>query len=200
MAEQRLQSFLFADLSGYSSLTEREGDDVAADVAIRFAAEVSRLAAERGIELVKRVGDAVMLRGEDAGAVVRLGLALQSEVADRANLPQIHAGVHTGFAVERGGDWWGATVNIASRVATAAEAGQLLVTEATKEAAGDLAKTRLRGLGPQSFRNISSPIPVYDATSRSADPIGETVESSAPLKRRQRQGHLQLSLALPAAC
>ena len=165
MVQLRLQSFLFADLSGYSSLTEREGDDVAADVAIRFAYEVARLAAERGIELVKRVGDAVMLRGEDAREVVGLGLALHSEVAGQSDLPEIHAGVHTGFAVERGGDWWGATVNIASRVANTAEAGQLLITEATKAAAGDLAETRLRGLGPKSFKNISKPIPVYDATS-----------------------------------
>jgi adenylate cyclase len=200
MAEQRLQSFLFADLSGYSSLTEREGDDVAADVAIRFAAEVSRLAAERGIELVKRVGDAVMLRGEDARAVVRLGLSLQSEVAGKSDLPEIHAGVHTGCAVARGGDWWGATVNIASRVATAAEAGQLLITEATKEAAGDLGETRLRALGTRSFRNISSPIHVYDAASRSAGPPDDTIPSSFPSKGRLRPGHLQLRLALPIAC
>jgi adenylate cyclase len=200
MAEQTLQSFLFADLSGYSSLTEREGDDVAADVAIRFAARVSRLAGGQDIELVKRVGDAVMLRGEDAGAVVRLGLSLQSEIAGKSDLPEIHAGVHTGVAVERGGDWWGATVNIASRVASAAEAGQLLITEATKAAAGDLGETRLRGLGPKRFRNISSPIPVYDASSASVDPADDALDSSSSSKRRQHPGSLQLRLALPAVC
>jgi adenylate cyclase len=201
MAAQKLQSFLFADLSGYSSFTEREGDDAAADVAIRFAAEVARLAGERGIELVKCVGDAVMVRGEDAAAVVRLGLSLQRELGGKRRFPEIHAGVHTGFAVERGGDWWGATVNIASRVATAAEAGQLLITEATKAAAGDLGETRLRGLGPRSFRNISRPVAVYDAASRSAASDDGTVEVRSPSNRRPSRSQPQLRLApLPAAC
>jgi adenylate cyclase len=195
MAAQKLQSFLFADLSGYSSFTEREGDDAAADVAIRFAAEVARLAAERGIELVKCVGDAVMVRGEDAAAVVGLGLSLQRGLGGKRPFPEIHAGVHTGFAVERGGDWWGATVNIASRVATAAEAGQLLITEATKTAAApDLSDARLRGLGPRSFRNISSPVAVYDVTGTSAGP-DDAVEGTSTQPQRPRRAHLKPKLA-----
>jgi adenylate cyclase len=194
MAEQTCQSFLFADLSGYSSLTEREGDAVAAEVAIRFAAEASRLAEERGIELVKRVGDAVMMRGPDAAAVVRLGLSLQSEIAGKAGIPDVHAGVHTGCAIKRGGDWWGATVNIASRVATAAEAGQLLITEATKTAAGDLGEIRLRGLGSQAFKNISSPVTVYSASEPDAVLVSHTPARTA----RRRWGRRLLGLPLPA--
>jgi adenylate cyclase len=197
MTDATPQSFLFADLSGYSSLTEREGDVVAAEVAIRFAAEASRLAQERGIELVKRVGDGVILRGEDAGAVVRLGLSLQSEVAGEAGMPEVHAGVHTGFAVERGGEWWGATVNIASRVATAAEAGQLLITEATKRAAGDLGETRLRGIGPQTFRNISRPISVYAASEPGSDPPADAFAAGS--RWRRRLGQFRLRRAVPAA-
>jgi adenylate cyclase len=201
MAVQSLQSFLFADLSGYSSLTEREGDAAAADVAIRFAAEVARLAAERGIDLVKCVGDEVMVRGEDAAAVVRLGLSLQAELGGRQSFPEIHAGVHTGVAVERGGDWWGATVNIASRVATAAEAGQLLITEATRTAAAaDLSEARLRGLGPTSFRNISSPVSVYEVTSTSAGADHDGLEGTSTSSRRPRRTHLAPKLApLPVA-
>jgi adenylate cyclase len=194
MAAQKLQSFLFADLSGYSSFTEREGDDAAADVAIRFASEVARLAAERGIELVKCVGDAVMVRGEDAAAVVGLGLSLQRELGGKRPFPEIHAGVHTGSAVERGGDWWGATVNIASRVATAAEAGQLLITEATKAAAGDLGETRLRGLGPRNFRNISRPVAVYDAAGGGPPSEDAAADTSPPL-RRPRRAQLKPRLA-----
>jgi adenylate cyclase len=196
MAVQNLQSFLFADLSGYSSLTELEGDEAAADVAIRFAAEVARLAAGSGTELVKCVGDEVMVRGEDAAAVVRLALSLQAELGGRQPFPQIHAGVHTGVAVERGGDWWGATVNIASRVATAAEAGQLLITEATRTAAAaDLGEARLRGLGPRSFRNISSPVAVYDVTSTSAGPDDDVAEGISTASRRPRRVHLKPNLA-----
>ena len=46
-------------------------------------------------------------------------------------------GVHTGPAVERERDWFGATVNVASRVADLADADEVLVTRATFEAVGD---------------------------------------------------------------
>src|ERR671927_214614 len=64
---------------------------------------------------------------------------------------------------ELGGDWWGTTVNVAARVAAAAEAGQLLITEATKAAAGSLCPARLHGLGELHLKNISCPVRVYSA-------------------------------------
>jgi adenylate cyclase len=163
MADETHHSFLFADICGYSTLTERVGDDAAAELAIRFASRVAAMAAEHGAELVKRVGDAVMVRGEDAAETVRLGLRIHAELSADPSFPCIHAGVHTGPAVPRGGDWWGATVNVASRVASVAEAGELLITEATKCAASGLPGAQLRGLGQRQFKNISEPVRVYAA-------------------------------------
>jgi adenylate cyclase len=164
MAEQALQSFLFADLCGYSAITERVGDEAAAELAIEFASSVAALAAEHDAELIKRVGDAVMVRGSCARKTVELGLRIHSELTRKQGFPRVHAGVHTGVAVERGGDWWGTTVNLASRVANEAAAGELLLTEATKAAAGDLANANLRGLGARRFKNISKTVQVFAAT------------------------------------
>jgi class 3 adenylate cyclase len=142
---QTLHTFLFADISGYSRLTEVGGDEAAAELAIRFAAEAERIAREHGAEVVKRVGDAVMLRCDCATELIKLGLRLHAGLGARTPL---HVGIHTGAALERAGDWWGATVNVAARVADAAESGQLLITEATRAAAGELGDACLRGLGP----------------------------------------------------
>jgi adenylate cyclase len=166
MAEQ-LQTFLFADISGYSRLTEIGGDEVAAELALRFASEASAIAADHGTEFVKRVGDAVMFRGHIAAEVVRLGLRLNG---DLGGLPPIHAGIHTGVAVQRDGDWWGSTVNIAARVASEAQAGQLLITEATRSAVGQAGPARLQGLGTVHLKNISSPVGVYAASPMNAGP------------------------------
>jgi adenylate cyclase len=157
MNDGRLHTFLFADISGYSALTEQDGDEAAAELAISFASEVSRLAAEHGAELVKTIGDAVEVHCLDAAEAIALGLRLQS---DMVGLPPLHIGIHTGPALERGGDWWGATVNVAARVTASAGAGQLLITEATKQAAGAPART-LHGLGPLAMKNISAPLWVY---------------------------------------
>jgi adenylate cyclase len=156
---ENLHTFLIADISGYSTLTELDGDEAAADVAINFASEVSRLAAEHGAEVVKTVGDAAMVHCDSAADAIELGLRLHH---CPGVLPPLHAGIHTGPALERAGDWWGATVNVASRVANAAEAGQLLVTEAAKSAAGAPSHS-LRDIGPLFLKNISAPVRVYAA-------------------------------------
>jgi adenylate cyclase len=166
MAEQH-QTFLFADISGYSLLTEVGGDEAAAELAVRFASEAGAIASDHGAEVIKRLGDGVMLRGECAAEVIKLGLRLSCELD---GLPPIHAGIHTGAAVRRDGDWWGTTVNIAARIASEARAGQLLITEATRAAAGRTGCARLRGLGLVHLKNISAPVRVYAASSRRAQP------------------------------
>jgi adenylate cyclase len=196
MADETLHSFLFADICGYSSLTERDGDEAAAELAIAFACRVASMAAEHRAELVKRVGDAVMVRGEDAAETVRLGLRLHEELSVDPNFPCIHAGVHTGPAVPRGGDWWGATVNVASRLASAAEAGELLITEATKSAASELPGTQLRGLGPRRFKNISAPVRVYAAAPLHS--IRQVSPEDSGRAAGTRPGRRPLTSAIPA--
>jgi adenylate cyclase len=156
--EAKLHTFLIADISGYSALTELDGDEAAADVAIQFADEVSRLAVEHGAEVVKTLGDGAMIRCDSAADAIELGRRLH---CGSGVLPPLHAGIHTGPAVERAGDWWGATVNVASRVAAAAEVGQLLVTEAARRAAGFGASAGLSDIGPLFLKNISAPVRVY---------------------------------------
>lgn len=159
----RMHTFLFADLAGFTALTEHQGDDAAADLAVRFCEAASRLAREHGAQVVKRLGDAVMLRGEDAAETVRLGLRLSLGLSPADSLLPIHAGAHTGPAAERGGDWFGAAVNLAARVADSARGGELLVTEATVAAAGELPHVELESLGPQLFKNVAGATPVYSA-------------------------------------
>jgi adenylate cyclase len=160
--EVQLHTFLLADIAGYSSLAERSGDEAAAELAIRFAEEVSRMAEECGTDFVKAIGDAVIVHGLDAGATLALGMSLaEAGLGSRRGIPPIHAGVHTGPALSRAGDWWGTTLNITARVAAAARAGQLLVTEAARRAAGEPLGSRLRELGALHLKNISAPVRVY---------------------------------------
>ena len=158
---QTLHTFLFADLVGFTALAELHGDDVAADVAVRFGSEVARLAADHGAIPVKSLGDAVMLRAPEASEAMLLGTRLHDELGATAGLPPAHAGAHTGHAVERGGDWFGAAVNLAARVTCAARGGELLVTEATLAAAGSVPGVEVDALGPHSFKNVAGQTPVY---------------------------------------
>jgi class 3 adenylate cyclase len=170
-----LHTFLFADLVGFTALTELHGDDVAADVAVRFGSEAARLAAEHGATTVKHIGDAVMIRIEHAAEALLLGTRLHDELGVAAGLPPAHAGAHTGRAVERGGDWFGAAVNLAARVTCAARGGELLVTEATLAAAGAVSGVEIDALGPQAFKNVSGQTSVY-----SVRPAARRAERAVP--------------------
>jgi adenylate cyclase len=166
------QSFAFADLVGFTALTERYGDEAAADLALAFADEVSLLAAEHGAEIVKTLGDAVMIRCPDHCGAVRLALRILEELSDRRGFPAIRIGMHTGPAVERAGDWFGATVNLAARVTASAQAGELLITEATRAAiAAVQPAVTLHDRGTQTFKNVLSPLLVYAAASAGREPV-----------------------------
>src|SRR5215218_909266 len=157
-----VQTFLFADLSGFTALTEAHGDEQAADLVGGFCVAVRRLLAAHQAQEVKTIGDALMLRSADAAAAIRLGLCIVHDVGAQHGFPLVRAGMHTGPAVEREGDWFGATVNLAARVSAAASGGEALLTAATR-AAGRLVGTELRERGRWTFRNVTEPVPVYAA-------------------------------------
>jgi adenylate cyclase len=148
----RLHTFLFADLVGFTSFTARHGDEHAADVAIAFQRDVGALAAAHGCEIVKSVGDGVMVRGEDSGAAVALAKRIV-QLATASRLPAVRVGLDTGLAAQRGEDWFGSTVNIASRVTTAARPGELLMTERTRDAANG-AGLKLRARGRHGLKGL----------------------------------------------
>jgi adenylate cyclase len=161
MVEQELHTFLFADIAGYSLVADESGDEAAADLALHFVSRASCIAGAHGGEVVKCLGDAVMIHAGNAADAIRLALELIGEFSNDPALPALHAGLHTGPAVRRGDDWWGTTVNVAARIAAAAAPGQLLVTEASRLVAGHVPATSWRGLEPLRLKNIRVPVKVY---------------------------------------
>ena len=157
------QSFLFADLSGFTALTEAHGDEDAADLAAEFTGAVGELLPARDAHEVKTIGDALMLRVPDAAQAIYLGLEIVQRVGGQHGFPSIRVGMHTGPAVERAGDWFGATVNIAARVASVARGDEVLLTEPTRAAAGDLERVELRDWGRHALRNVAEPLRIFSA-------------------------------------
>ena len=167
-SEPAVQTFLFADLSGFTALTEAHGDKQAADLVGGFCVAVRRLLVAHQAQEVKTIGDALMLRTGDAGAAIRLGLCIVHDVGAQHGFPLVRVGMHTGPVVERGGDWFGATVNLAARLSAAASGGDALLTAATRAAAGEVEGVELRERGRWVFRNVTEPVQVYAAVRQGA--------------------------------
>jgi len=159
----RQHTFLFADLAGFTALTEAMGDEEGTDLVGGFCAAVRDLLPGHAAEEVKAIGDALMLRGDDAAQAVRLGLRVVNEIGGQHFFPTVRVGMHTGPAVERDGDWFGTTVNVAARVSGVAAGGEVLLTAETRDAAGTPRDVEFREHGRQSLRNVAEPMVLYAA-------------------------------------
>jgi adenylate cyclase len=166
--DERDPTFAFADMAGFTALTEAHGDERGAELAADFAELVDGLLIE-GAEAVKTIGDAVMLRCDSAEDAIELGVRILERAGARDRFPALRVGMHTGSAVERDGDWFGTAVNVAARVSGAAGGGEVLLTDATRRAAGDLDDIELRRHGERRFRNLTEPIALFQAIRRGAD-------------------------------
>ena len=126
----------FVDMTGYTRLTEELGDQEAARLATTLAALVEEISRTHGGRAIRWLGDGGLFYFEDVEAAFRAALEM-SERAPASGLPPTHIGVQAGPVVFRDGDVYGRTVNIASRIADQAEAGEILTSQETVERVGD---------------------------------------------------------------
>jgi adenylate cyclase len=122
----------FADLAGYTRLTEELGEEEALELVERFVSLVEESLPDDA-RVIKTIGDEVMIVGTDASALVDWAVGFQELVTERP-LPRI--GLHHGYALYRDGDYYGRAVNLASRVGARAAGGEVLVTRDVVAAAG----------------------------------------------------------------
>jgi adenylate cyclase len=161
MARHPAPTFVFADLAGYTALTEERGDQAAARLAREFRRTMCGLSREHGASQVKSMGDGVMIWAPDAGAAVSLAGRAVEEVGARPDLLPVRVGVHTGPAVMQGCDWYGSAVNVAARLAREAEPNQALVSAATHAAMRGQLQRRLVAPREIALRGVGQPISVW---------------------------------------
>ena len=96
-----------------------------------------------------------MLHIPDPGEAVLFGLRITHELMRGHGAPAVRVGLHHGPAVERDGDFFGATVNLAARVSAVAGGGEVLLTGHTAALAPDLEGVLYEPRGRQELRNVS---------------------------------------------
>jgi len=137
----------FADLAGYTRLTEEQGEEEAVGAVERFVEAVEHTLPEDA-RVIKTIGDEVMVVGSDPAALVDWAVGFQELMTERP-LPRI--GVHYGETMYRDGDYYGREVNLAARVAARSAGGEVVATRPIVEAAGPhleferIGEVRLKG-------------------------------------------------------
>jgi class 3 adenylate cyclase len=154
-------TFVFADLVGYTALTDQRGDEAAARLALEFRRTMCALSREHGASQVKSMGDGVMIWAPDAARAITLAQHTVEQIGSRDDLLPVRVGVHTGSAVMRGCDWYGSAVNVAARLATEAAPNEALVSAATRDAAHDAGAQSLIGRRELTLRGVARPVSAW---------------------------------------
>jgi adenylate cyclase len=156
-------TFLFADIAGFTALTEAHGDEQAADLVADFCKAVGAELPSFGGTQIKTIGDALMLRIEHPRQAVLLGLRIAHDALIGHGVPTVRVGMHHGRAIERDGDYIGATVNLAARVSAAASGGEVLLTAQTAALAPEIGGVLYESRGRQALRNVRDPVELVAA-------------------------------------
>jgi adenylate cyclase len=152
-AGRREVTVCFADIVGWTELSEEAEQERIGSVADRLGAMATDLLRPPA-RVVKMIGDAAMFVSPDTGPLLDLALDLVDAAEVDDEFPQLRAGLASGQAVGRWGDWFGRPVNLASRVCSRARPGSVLVTEPVADACGGdgyrfsaAGEKRLKGIG-----------------------------------------------------
>ena len=158
---ERVPAICFIDLTGYTRLTEERGDSVAAELAQRLSSMVERHSRRHGGTAVKWLGDGVMFHFPEPGHGVLAALEMV-EAAPALGLPSAHVGLHTGPVLFQEGDYFGRTVNIASRIADYARPGEVVVSQEVVDASDDEA-VRFTEIGPVELKGVAGTLLLHSA-------------------------------------
>ncbi len=159
-----LRAVMFTDIVGSTEMTARLGDAAALELVRVHDAIVRRALDAHGGREVKHTGDGIMASFDNVANAVRGGADIQRRFADyNANASEsltVRIGIHAGEPVEEFQDLFGATVQLAFRLCSQAEAGCIVVSGLVRELC-DEETARFIALGEQRLKGFPQSIPVY---------------------------------------
>ena len=192
MVREPVPTFVFADLVGFTSLSERCGDEAAARLAAEFRRSLSSLCRQHGAWQVKSMGDGAMVWAPDPGCAVELAVRAVHELGGRPDLLPVRVGAHTGPAIRRGGDWYGAAVNVAARLVKEAEPNEALISRSTRMGVRGKERWPLKYGGELTLRGVRHPIAVWRLPGQAPRALGcnecPSPSSSSPTRIWGRHG------------
>jgi class 3 adenylate cyclase/DNA-binding transcriptional MerR regulator len=158
---ERPPAMCFLDLTGYTRLTEEQGDEVAVELAGNLARIAQSTSQHHGGRPVKWLGDGVMFWFREPAEAVVAALEMV-ERTPAAGLPPAHVGIAAGPVVRQDGDYYGRTVNLAARVSARAGPSEVLVTTEVVESTSEGA-VRFDEVGKAELKGFSVPIVLHRA-------------------------------------
>jgi adenylate cyclase len=186
--ERRLAAILCADVAGYSRLMSADEEGTLAVLKSDRRELIDPLIAQHRGRIFKTTGDGLLIEFASVVDAVRCAVVVQQGMADRnANRPEperirFRIGINLGDVIHDEGDIFGDGVNVAARLQTLAEPGEICVSASVREQVGEKLPIGFADRGEHGVKNIARPVRVYRVDKRGeprADPANEA--ATAPL-------------------
>ncbi|AAS04824.1 MULTISPECIES: adenylate/guanylate cyclase domain-containing protein [Mycobacterium avium complex (MAC)] len=150
----------FADLVGFTRIGEAVSPEELGQLANRLAI-LARDVTVPPVRFVKTIGDAVMFVCPEPRPLLDVVLKLVEAVDTDNEFPRLRAGVASGTAVSRAGDWFGSPVNVASRVTAVARPGTVLVADSVWDVIGDNGEFSGSFAGARRLKGIKNEVKLF---------------------------------------
>lgn len=146
-------AILMSDLSGYTALTEVHGSFTAADLIDKYLKIVDDSLAGDA-RLIDRTGDAIMIVSTSPECILATSLQLLNKTHGEENFLQLHGGIHFGKVLKRNESYFGAPINLTSRIMNKAKPGTFLCSNDFVEVLTNKSFASFQSLGKQLFKNV----------------------------------------------
>jgi adenylate cyclase len=176
----------FADLVGFTALSQQLDDEDLAAVVDRFESTAYDVVSANGGRVVKMIGDEVMFAVDDIPRAVEVALLLSETYHDDESLSDVRVGLAAGPVLDREGDLYGPTVNLASRIVAIAYAGSVVVSAEVHNALAETDAYVFRSLRTRHLKDIGR-VSLY-AVRRRSDPFER---DSVVTRARRRRGAMR---------
>ena len=204
------RTFLLANIRGYSSFASMRGDEAAAALTDRFVALAQGVATQFGGVSVGNRGDEVLVAFESPRQAIRAAVAFQQALLEAtrtdSTLPvPAGLGLDVGEAVIVADGWRANAINVAARLCSIAEGGEIMATREVAHLAQAIDGIRYLPQPPARLKGVHEPVAavriVADAgdTARGFAQLGLTHAAAAPVYRRKGRGRAIVAAALLAA-
>ena len=174
--EGMIQTFLIADIRGYTHFSQEHGDEAAGRLAARFAGVTTEVIEARGGSVIELRGDEALCIFPTTRRAIRGAVDLQARFLAETNsdptLPlPVGIGIDTGEAVPVAGGFRGRALNLAARLCGSARAGEILATREAIHMAGQMDGIRVEDRGLTSLKGLSEPVGIVRVVDEGGDPL-----------------------------
>lgn len=154
-------AIMMADLSGYTAMTEVHGANSAVSIIDKYLAIVKRSLVGSS-HLHERVGDEMIIVANSAEDLAYTATFLFEQAHNETQFLPLHAGLHYGPIVKKDGDYYGTTINTASRITSVAEKGKMVCSAEFVDQLPEGHPYIVKGKGKHSFKNLMKPVELFE--------------------------------------